>query len=666
MTREQAKETIKASWKSLYPTSADGKGIVCPLCQHGAHGDGIIIDRKSSDPYGLKCFGCGFSGDVLTLIKQDMQLDYNGALQYAADQLNITIDNTTDFSATRDAQEQRRAQEIQEYTGTQETQKAPSQPADYTEYYRACRARLNDQAAVTYLTGRGISIETAAAYWIGYDPEADPANAPGAMTGESKLYPAPRIIMPTNAGHYVGRAIDPSIRYSKMNARDSMPGIFNEKALYSTAPAVYVTEGIFDALSIIEAGAPAIALCSTSNTDAFIKKLEQRPTSSTLILAFDQDATGRRYTQPLREGLDRLNISHITADICGQYGDPNEALTGDRAAFIAAVKRDQSRAGMKPDNTRLYIDQLMGEDIERVRKIRDRKTGFSNLDEKAGGLYSGLYILAATSSLGKTTWALQLADQLAAAGRDVVFFSLEQSRLELVSKSLARITAQMDPAHAVTSVQIREGCQFDEVLDAIDDYKDRVGDRLSIIEGNFDCTLSFIGEYVRRYIRQNGEEHRPIVIVDYLQIVAPEKDERGRTPTTKEAVDATVTGLKRLSREQDITVIAISSVNRNNYQQPIDFESLKESGSIEYSADCVWGLQLQCLNDDLFAKEGHIKEKRERIKEEKAKTPRKLELVCLKNRYGISSYTVSFDYYPRNDLFVESDAAPPKPAAKRR
>ena len=666
MTRDQARDYIKESWRRLYPAAADGKGIICPICGHGTHGDGIVKNRASDDPNGLKCFSCSFSGDVISLIEQDMSMDYNEALQYAADQLNITIDSTP-YNPPRSAQEPRKVQEVQEHTEAQEKQEEPNQ-ADYTGYYRACRERLADPRAAAYLKQRGISMETAAAYWLGFDPEADPANAPGAGDNDHKPHPAPRIIIPTNAGHYVGRAIDPDNKYKKMNAKDSKPGIFNERALYSTAPAVFVTEGVFDALSIIEAGAPAIALCSTTNTGSFLTKMEHRPTTATLILTFDQDDAGRRYTQPLREGLDRLNISHITGDVCGEYGDPNEALTGDRTAFIEAVKRDQRRAGTKPDNTGLYIDQLMSADIERFRKAGDRKTGFSNLDEQAGGLYSGLYVLAATSSLGKTTWALQLADQLATAGHDVIFFSLEQSRLELVSKSLARITAQADPAHAVTALQIRQGYKYDEVLDAIDDYKTAIADRLSIVEGNFNCDLSFIGDYVRQYIRQNGEEHRPIVIVDYLQILTPEKDDRGRTPSTKEAVDAAVTGLKRLSREQDLTVIVISSVNRANYQQPIDFESLKESGGIEYSADVVYGLQLRCLNDDLFSQEKKIKEKREKIKEEKAKTPREIELVCLKNRYGISSFSCNFDYYPANDLFTVADRYEPtqRPAAKRR
>ena len=316
-----------------------------------------------------------------------------------------------------------------------------------------------------------------------------------------------------------------------------------------------------------------------------------------------------------------------------------------------------------------YIDRLMSGEIARFREAKDRKTGFANLDEKAGGLYAGLYVIAAVSTLGKTTFAHQMADQLAAAGNDVIFFSMEQSRLEMVSKSLARITAQRDIKTAVTSLSIRKGYLPENVLKAADDYTKAVADRLSIVEGNFACTVSFIGEYTRRYMKQTGS--KPVLFIDYLQILQGEPDKR---QTTKEMIDSTVTELKRLSRELDLTVFVISSVNRANYLTPIDFESLKESGGIEYTADVIWGLQFQCLNADLFSDpKATLKAKRTAIKEAKAADPRKIELVCLKNRYGISSFSCFFDYYPANDLYkpgeiaaeFADDAAPQKKAGRK-
>ena len=72
---------------------------------------------------------------------------------------------------------------------------------------------------------------------------------------------------------------------------------------------------------------------------------------------------------------------------------------------------------------------------------------------------------------------------------------------------------------------------------------------------------------------------------------------------------------------------------------------------IEYTADVVWGLQLEALHDKLFDSQGKINEKRRKVKEAKAANPRRIELVCLKNRFGISSYSCMFDYYPQFDFF---------------
>jgi replicative DNA helicase len=118
-------------------------------------------------------------------------------------------------------------------------------------------------------------------------------------------------------------------------------------------------------------------------------------------------------------------------------------------------------------------------------------------------------------------------------------------------------------------------------------------------------------------------------------------------------VDSIVRGLKKMQGDHGLVVFVISSFNRQNYLTPVDFESFKESGGIEYTADVVWGLQLQILNEPLFDKDKQIKEKREKVKEAKRADPREIELVCLKNRYGWANYSCNFKYYPRCDLFVE-------------
>lgn len=642
MTREQAREYITTHPQQHLKPDRSGKGYICPLCGSGSGKSGTGITTR--DGVHFTCWtGCYSSADILDIIGLERGItDYNRKLKAACDEYGIMIDSSSDTEPKQ--------------SGTQSEPEPLPISTDCRAYYAECRRHLREPEPLAYLHKRGISIETADRYRIGFDRYADPAHS---------NHPQPRLIVPVSKEYYIARSIDPNTpaNLAKMNPKGVKIDLFNVKALFNADNGVvFVTEGVFDALSIIEAGAAAIALNSVSNAEKLLSYLQERETPATLILCLDKDAAGVKATETLKSGLQRLNISYVTADICGSYKDPNEALTANRAAFIAAVKEAESKTA-KPDSVFSYIDSLMGSDIDAFREAKDRKTGFSVLDARANGLYAGLYVVGAISSLGKTTFCHQIADQLAAAGEDVLYFSLEQSRLELVTKSFARRTAQSDIKTAVNSLAIRRGYLPERVLNAADDYKRIIGDRLSIIEGDFRCNISFIGDYIRRYVRNNGK--KPVVFVDYLQILQPEKDNRGRTQTTRETIDNTVTTLKRISREHGLTVFVISSLNRTNYLTPVDFESFKESGGIEYTADVVWGLQLGCMNSSEFDK-ADIKEKRDTIRKAKKESPRKIQLLCLKNRYGVSSFSCFFDYYPEFDLFVEDPTTPENDITEQR
>lgn len=654
MTRDEARQQIRENWRDFYQEDRGrgrNAGIICPLCGSGDGHNGTGITENPRKPGQLKCWACNFQGDILDLIQQHQHMDYNTALRWAAEQQGIKIDPYRPQSGYLSDAE-RTEGEI--HTSAEESQQEAAQGQEKPNliaYYQECRQRLREsQEAQSYLQARGISVDTALSFWIGYDPAADPANP------EQKKHPCKRIILPTSPTHYVARSIqsDTGKQFQKMNNKGGTPSIFNERALYDeSVKTVFVVEGIFDALSIIEVGAAAVALNSTSNADKLIKRLEERPTQASLIICMDNDgkAGTAQAVHTLKEGMERLKVNYAIANISGEYKDANEALVEYRSSFESAVAEAQRRVSDRPDNVTAYIDDLMQSDIDRFMEAGERKTGYKNLDEKTGGLYSGLYVLAAISSLGKTTFAHQMADQLAAAGHDVIFFSLEQSRLELVSKSLTRTLAQRDPRSEITSLSLRRGYNEKDRAAAAAEYKKQIGNRLSIIEGNFGCDTGFVCSYVRQYVQRTGT--RPIVVVDYLQILQPEQTGSGRTQTIREMVDQTVTSLKRLSRDLDLTVIVISSVNRGNYLMPIDFESLKESGGIEYSADVIFGLQLHCISANKeFDSDQKTKAKRDIVREAKKEMPRKIDLVCLKNRYGISSFTCNFSYYPAQDLFI--------------
>lgn len=353
----------------------------------------------------------------------------------------------------------------------------------------------------------------------------------------------------------------------------------------------------------------------------------------------------------------------------GNPANAQQAVSDDKP--IAPDKQQQAQQKKPKYHTTYGANYIKSgtfdHDISIFQGCSNLKTGYDNLDMQQP-FYPGLYCLGAISSLGKTTFAHQLADQVAEMGRDVLYFSMEQSRFELISKSLARGFAKsyLDEVKkngssqypTPSSIDIRRGLTTDfpdKMAAQMDAYAIAVGNRLCVVDGAFSLTAEDIRTITEDHMKKPGMA--PVVIVDYLQIIAPTLI-NGRVPDTKTSIDHIVHTMKVMQRDFNLPVLLISSLNRSNYMTPIDFESFKESGGIEYTADVMWGLQLSILNDDIFSKEGKIKEKREKIREAKARQRRKIDLVCLKNRYGVSSYTLPFTYIPACDYFISEKPDP--------
>lgn len=238
---------------------------------------------------------------------------------------------------------------------------------------------------------------------------------------------------------------------------------------------------------------------------------------------------------------------------------------------------------------------------------------------------------------------------MAGAGEHIIFFSLEQSRFEMVAKSISRETYKMNNREARTSLAIMQNTNIDDTtINAVKNYQE-IADKYIIREGNFDTTVQTIREYIEQYIAFTGI--KPVVVVDYLQILKPMSDKM----TDKQAVDLNVTSLKKISRDFNIPVFVVSSFNRDNYSQTVSFEAFKESGAIEYSADVVIGLQLAVI-EELGNK--NTTETRERINEAKNEFPRKIQAIGLKNRNGKSYFKCNFNFYPQFNYFEENDIIP--------
>lgn len=299
-------------------------------------------------------------------------------------------------------------------------------------------------------------------------------------------------------------------------------------------------------------------------------------------------------------------------------------------------------------------------------------TGYDELDKVLeGGLYEGLYFLGAISSLGKTTFVLQMADQIAQQGQDVLVFSLEMARSELMAKSISRLTylnvlekglpnGYAKTTRGITAGKRYAGYKADEkklIQNSVIEYS-QYADNLYIHEGVGTIGADEIRKTVEHHIKYTG--NTPVVIIDYLQILAPE-DPRA---TDKQNTDNAVLKLKRLSRDHKLAVIGISSFNRENYTNAVSMTSFKESGAIEYSSDVLIGLQFSKQREV----DEHNRNKRTNepklivnVDEEKGKDPREIELKILKNRNGATGGSIDYDYYPLFNYFVEKEPTQPKP-----
>ena len=658
MDREQARDTAKGMIEAYLQQKGINtrKAFCCLNPQHADSNPSMSLDRKHNR---AKCFSCKASYDIFDLIGMDYGLtDSKAIFDKAYEVLGLQIDSTPRRSKPeedfRPMDGQKQAKTGQN-TATQPhtdvyTHKAEE---DRTAYYDECKRRIADTEY-----HRGLSLETLERHYIGFDPCFKTRDSKGDFVQWKAL------IIPTGKGSFAARNTDANAGHGDRYRKRGAAQLFAYKTLQTASKPIFVVEGEIDAMSIEEAGGAAIGLGSYDNVPLLLKMLEAKKPSQPLIIAFDNETEPDKQKRvaeaekKLSDGLERLQIPFYRLHPYGAYHDANEALMQDREAFTEAIAgaeniekqaEEEERSAYLASNTAAYLQQFINGIAESVN-TEAIPTGFVTLDTALdGGLYEGLYTVGAISSLGKTSLILQIADKVAASGHDVLIFSLEMARAELMSKSISRHTIEIamrdgiNTRNAKTARGITDGkrhinysrAENDLIRAAITAYG-AYAERLYIKEGVGDIGTEKIRETVEKHIRFTGR--RPLVIVDYMQIVAP-YNERA---TDKQNTDKCVLELKRISRDHKLPIIAISSFNRMNYKEAVSMEAFKESGAVEYSSDILIGLQLKGAGKKDFDPT-----------EEKRKDPRQIELVILKNRQGKVGDKILFEYYPMFNYFID-------------
>ena len=309
---------------------------------------------------------------------------------------------------------------------------------------------------------------------------------------------------------------------------------------------------------------------------------------------------------------------------------------------------------------------------DKVWNARERiRTGFTVLDVTLdGGLYPSLFTIGAISSMGKTTFVLNMGVNIARSGEaPVLYYSLEMSINEIIAKIASSFSYEVckekniPKKYAYTTATISNFARFAEQTEKSAQIADEIlYQRLFnseywkkpfyIKEGNSRTNINEIENTVYQIGSQTGEY--PVLILDYLQIL-PSPD---YIMTDKQKIEKAISELSDISKKFEIPVIVISSLNRSSYSGVVQESSYKESGLIEYHSDVLIGLQpTKALNAYKADDDTESKEKKSKLlklnREEKAKTIREMSLSILKQRNGRVGGQIDLKYNTMYNIFEE-------------
>ena len=480
----------------------------------------------------------------------------------------------------------------------------------------------------------------------------------------------PAILIPNDNGGLLARQVNGN---SKSNLKPS-----GSSTIYlpKNPKFILTVEGSINGASILQACGlnldfAIFAANGTPNIELIFKKIcALFPQKIPVAIAFDNDSNGagQKAAENLLKTLSKASFTACIVDITKTPDqDLNDLLNANNGTFKLANMVNDAIAHAQTEfqniqhdkekklfglNATDYLDIHFQNFIDDNKKFANRKTGFSNLDDEMHSFQPGIYILGGLPALGKTSFALQLLHQLARQGENCIFCSYEMSAGFLFSKLLAFEVCRLETndfnrsiinpddnlrLHPLTATKISNGNFYEHekfYLQAKQNLRESLKNfRIwELNDVNISSLLSRLESFCSNFARP------PIVVIDYIQILAM----NGNNPKT--AIDSALHDIINCRRKTNITFLIVSSLNRANYNTDISYESFKETGTLEFSADVIWGLQLETQGD----------RNHQSIQSAKNENPRFIQLLCLKNRFG-SNFDIGFKYYPAVDLFLPND-----------
>jgi replicative DNA helicase len=311
-------------------------------------------------------------------------------------------------------------------------------------------------------------------------------------------------------------------------------------------------------------------------------------------------ANMRRYAEIVRERSILRKLIAASDDIATSAFNPQgravSTVLDEAESKIFQIGEEGSRQKQGFQG----IDKLVVALIDRVQELHDNgaeevtgvRTGFYDLDRMTAGLQKGdLIVLAARPSMGKTAFALNIAEHVAVQeGLPVLVFSMEMGASQLALRlvgSLGRINQQN-----LRTGRLDSG-EWERLTDSVE--------RLSRVQLHIDETAGLTSSELRARARRMARQFGTLglIVVDYLQLMSGSGGNEENRATVLGEISR---GLKALAKELQCPVIALSQLNRSvetrQDKRPM-MSDLRESGAIEQDADIIMFI----YRDDYYDKE---------------------------------------------------------------
>ncbi len=338
--------------------------------------------------------------------------------------------------------------------------------------------------------------------------------------------------------------------------------------LYDAIIALYDKQQGVDLVQLGELLANRGTLEKVGGTSYLIELAEGVPTA----------AHAAHYAKIVRDKSMLRQLIEVTRSILREAHDrPDEPSTlldlAEQQIFDIAQKAETRRT--------VDLKTLIEETVNRLENTEAGMTGvpsgFGDLDRILGGMQPGeMLILAARPSMGKTALALNIAENMAMAGRGVGMFSLEMGAQQLVQRLLCSRGGISGDRLRTNSLRQAEYRALFTACGELQDIPLYIDDTPSL-------TLLQLRAKARRMQQQHGID---AVVIDYLQLMTT----GGRVESRQQEVSEISRGVKALARELSVPVICLSQLNRGATQRENHeprLSDLRESGAIEQDADVV-------------------------------------------------------------------------------